>query len=291
MERAKQLVGPVLAVVLITAVALVPRWLSHGRTAGRVGERNALRGVPTERRYEPITYRFLYPHECGVVAGRLTFARIVDGRVARDAAWSFDSLAEWCDWAPGFFAQEQDWTPRFQPGWFISRCLDTDELAGCTNGQLFWWIQALRFLDPESFANEIEWIEVSGKTLRLHTTLEQSHYDYDSDTLYWNPVATEYTREDPNLCWKWFKTTPLVTLAYGLSHARYDLCCDGDRSDPPSRERAALATENRIRHILYRKDPACSHIHPRPGFRETWPDLAGQSPEEAWRTYAGRVEH
>ena len=291
MERAKNWIGPVLAVLLVTAVALTSRWVSEGRTGSRIGDGNGLTGVRVRSWEHPITYRFLYPHEAGAVAGRLTFARIVEGRVRKDSAWSFGSLDEWCDWAPGFFAHEEDWAPHLQPGWLISRWLCEDEAAGCTSGQLYWRIQALRFLDPESVANEIEWIEISGGTLRLRTTQGWPHYDYDSDTLYWNPAATEYTPEDPNLDRKWDKTTPLITLAYTLSHACYDLSCNGDRAGTPAREQFALTTENRIRNILFLKDPACSQIRPRPGFRETWPDAPGRSPEEAWWNYRGRVEY
>ncbi|MEN6575918.1 MAG: hypothetical protein ABFD90_06200 [Phycisphaerales bacterium] len=289
MEKARDLIGPVLAVLLITGVALTSRWMSDNRGGSGIGTKEGLNGVRIELRYEPIAYRFLYPGEPGAADGRLTFARIVEGRVGKDAAWSFASLDEWCDWAPGFFAQEEGWSSRFQPGWLISRSLE--EPAGCTSGRLFWWIQALRFLDPESVASEIEWIEASGKTLRLRTTQGWSHYDYDSDTLYWNPTATEYTPEDPNLSRKWYKTTPLVTLAYTLSHACHDLCRDGDLDEQPVRERSALATENRIRHILFMKAPACSHLRPRPGFRETWPDTPGQSAGEAWWVYRGAVEY
>lgn len=290
MERARDLIGPVLAVALITGAALTSRWMSYNRSRARVGTKEGPRGVPVEPEYQPTAYRFLYLHEPGAVAGRLTFVRIVDGRIGRDATWSFAGLDEWCDWAPGFFAQEEGWTPRYQPGWQISRWLSM-ESTGRTRGCLFWRIQALRFLDPESIANEINWIEASGKTLTIHATQGWPHYDYDSDTLHWNPVASEYGPEDPNLVRQWYKTTPLITLAYVLSHACHDLCHDGDLDEQPVRERFALATENRIRHILFLADPACSHIRPRPGFRETWPDTPGRSAQEAWWDYRGAVEY
>jgi len=44
--------------------------------------------------------------------------------------------------------------------------------------------------------------------------------------------------------------TPLITLAYTLSHAYYDLCRDGDLADQATREQFALATETRVCRIL-----------------------------------------
>jgi len=254
--RDKHLVGPVLAVVLVTGVTLTSRWMSDGRTDTGVRSKKGPSGVQTKSRREPVAYRFLYPGEPGTVAGKLTFAQIVGGQVAPDAAWCFGNLDEWCDWAPEFFADRRDWTPRFQPGWLISRRLE--ESADCTCARLFWCIQALRFFDPENLADQIDWIEVSGKNLTVRITHERSHYDADRDTLYWNPVATEYPPDDPNLVRECYKTIPLITLAYTLSHAYYDLCCDADQGDPCTREQSALATENRIRGILLLKDPACS---------------------------------
>lgn len=289
MERAKDLIAPILAVTLITGVALISRWMSDNRHDAHIVAAEGVSHVQTKPAYEPIAYRFLYPHERGAVAGRLTFARIVGGRIDKNGVWSFVSVEEWCDWAPGFFSQEEDWKSRFQPGWVVSRCLD--ESAGCTAGRLFWWIQALRFLDPENAANEIEWIETWGETLEVRTTQGWPHYDYDSDTLYWNPNAIEYAPQDPNLAREWYKTAPLVTLAYTLSHAYHDLCRNGGRADLAAREQFALMAENRIRHILFMKDPACSHIRPRPGVRETWSDIPGRSAEEAWQAYQGRVEY
>jgi hypothetical protein len=291
MERARELIVPVVALVLITGAAITSRWMADKRGVSRIGAGTSRSGSRIEPWSDPIVYRFLYPYETGAVEGRLTFARVVEGRVNKDATWSFADIQEWHDWAPGFFAGEEGWTPRTQPGWLISRWLDGDEPGGPNGGQLFWRIQALRCLDPESFVNEIEWIEASGKTVRICTTPGWPSYDYESDTLHWNPSATRYVPEDPNLDWKWFATTPLITLAYTLSHAHYDLCRDGDRVDQAGRERFAVADENRIRHILFLMDPTCSHIRPRPGYRETWPDAPGDSPEQAWWDYRGEVEY
>jgi len=287
--RAGQLIGPILAALLITGVGLTFRRTSERRIEMSGGAQSGWGGVRTRLRCEPAAYRFLCPNEPGAVPGRLTFARIVLGRIREGAVWDFGSLDEWCDWAPGFFAWQEDWTARFQPGWLISRWLD--EQAECTSGQLFWRIQALRFLDPQGFANEIDWIEIAGRPGRLCTTQGWSHYDYDRDTLFWNPVATEYTPDDPDLSRQWHRTAPLVTLAYVLGHMCCDLSCSGDELDQAGREQFALTTENRIRHALFRTVPGCSHIWARPGFRETWPDIAGPTAEEAWQSYAGRVDY
>lgn len=290
MERARQLIAPVLAAVLIASAAVVSRRIAERRGSSYVGgdaNRSHSRIAEWE---EPITYRFLYPHEPRAVPGRLTFARVVEGRIRKDATWSFGSLDEWCEWAPAFFAAEEGWTSRTQPGWLISRWLCEDESGRGTTGQLFWRIQALRCFDPESFVNEIEWIEVSGKTFQIRPTEGRSYYDYDADTLYWNPSATRCVPEDPNLDRMWCVTTPLIALASALSYAYYDLCRNGGAGDE-GWETSVVREENRIRHILFLKDPACSQIRPRPGWREIWPDVPGDSSEQAWWNYRGRVQY
>lgn len=282
---------PVLAVVLITGVAATSRWMSERHAATRVGGGMNWSRSRGEVWSEPITYRFLYPHESGAVPGRLTFARVVEGRIRENATWSFGSLDEWYEWAPPFFAAEEGWTSRMQPGWLISRWLCEDESGRCTTGQLFWRIQALRYFDPESFVNEIEWIEVSGRTFQILPTESRPHYDCDADTLYWNPSATRYIPEDPNLDRRWHVTTPSIALASALSHAYYDLCRTGGAAGGEGWETSVVRDENRIRHILFLKDPACSQIWPRPGWREIWPDVPGNSPERAWWDYRGRVTY
>jgi hypothetical protein len=291
MERARELILPVVGLVLIVGAAMASRWMADRRAVSRVGAGASRSGSRIETSSDPIAYRFLYAYEPWAVEGRLMFARFVEGGLPKDAVWSFASIEEWRDWAPGFFAGEEGWTPSAQPGWLISRWLDAHEAGGCARGQFFWWIQALRFFDPGSFVNEIEGIEASGKTVRICTTPGWPSYDYEKDTLHWNPSVARYVPEDPNLDWKWFATTPLVTLAYTLSHAHYDLCRDGDRVGHEGREMFAVADENRIRHILFLKDPACSQICPRPGYRETWPDVSGNSVEQAWWDYRGAVEY
>ncbi len=291
MERARQLIVPVLAVGLIASAAVVSRRMSERRVGTCAGGGINGNHSRSETRYEPIVYRFLYAHEPGAAAGRLTFARVVEGRIRKNATWSFGSLDDWYEWAPAFFAAEEGWTSRTQPGWLISRWLCEDKSGRCTTGQLFWRIQALRYFDPESFVHEIEWIEVSGKTLQILPTEAWPRYDYDSDTLYWNPSMARYVPEDESLERKWFATTPLITLASTLSHAYYDLCRNGDTVSLEGRETFAVADENRMRHILFLKDPACSQIRPRPGCRETWPDAPGDSPEQAWWDYHGRVKY
>jgi len=64
-----------------------------------------------------------------------------------------------------------------------------------------------------------------------------------------------------------------------------------DAAETEVREKMAVAAENRIRHILFLKAPSHSHIHPRPGHQETWPDLPGQSAQEVWLNYHGVVKY
>ena len=238
-----------------------------------------------------VTYRFLYRYEAGAVADRLTLGRFVGGDLAKGRTWGFVNAAHWFDQAPEIFMRERGWMAEDQPGWRISTWLCADESVDCDCQCLFWAIQALRYLDPESLANEIDMIEDSGGSVVIRPTEWDCRYDYETNTLYWNPTSCEHVPRDRRLDWKWFKTDPLIGLAHELKHAWYDLCCDGDRADEEEREAVAVGGENRIRHILSLKDPGCGHIYPRPGHQETWPDLPGASAEEAWWNYRGAVKY
>ena len=152
---------------------------------------------------------------------------------------------------------------------------------------MFWSLQALRFLDPGSIANEIDMIESAPGKMRVCLTQGPSDYDYETDTLCWNPTETEHVPADAGLQRKWFRTDPLITLAHELSHAWYDLCRGGDSVAPRAREQHAVMTENRIRHILFLKDP---HARVHLAQAGVPPDLAGSARplgaagvEELWR--------
>jgi hypothetical protein len=118
MERAKQLIAPVLAAVLIAGAAGVSRWMAERRGSSYVGgdaNRSHSRVAVWE---EPITYHFLYPHEPGAVPGRLTFARVVEGRIRKGDAWSFEQIRPRPGWretwpdVPGDSAEQAWWNYR-----------------------------------------------------------------------------------------------------------------------------------------------------------------------------------
>jgi hypothetical protein len=221
----------------------------------------------------------------------LTLGRFVGRDSQEGQKWDFVSTEQWFNWAPELFDRERGWVVENQPGWKISRWLRVDDSVECDRDHLFWAIQALRFLDPESLANEIDMLEGSGRAARICPTQGPSDYDYDNDTLYWNPTSVAHVPADAHLNWKWFQTDPLIALAHELHHAWHDLCRQGDMAGVEARERLAVAAENRIRHILFLTDPACSHLCPRPGHQETWPDLPGQSAQDAWGNYHGIVQY
>lgn len=284
-----------LALVLVAAVAPFALWMS--RLPGDDGtlERPDPGGLPISRESVAgeglVTYRFLYRHEAGAIADRLTLGRFVGGDLARGRTWGFVNATHWFKQAPEIFTRERGWVAEDQPGWRISTWLCADESVDCDRMHLFWAIQALRYLDPESLANEIDMIEQSGGAVRICPTQGCCSYDYETNTLCWNPVSCEYVPKYGRLDWKWFKTDPLIGLGHELKHAWHDLCCGGDRTDEEGREAVAVAAENRLRHILFLKDPAHAQIYPRPGHQETWPDLPGASAEEAWGDYRGAVKY
>ena len=277
MERFRQWILPVLAVVLILGAAMTVLLLSRPHIGdllsftGRPPSQSPLSDGESAR---SVTYRFLFPGEAHAAPGKLTLGRFADGHLCEGATWEFDSIDQWHGWASAIFARERHWTPEEQPGWRISRWLveNIDSAYDCDH--LFWGIQALQYLDPDSFANEIDMIEHSGGTVRVVLTEGPSDYDYDTDTLYWSPTA------NPD---------PLVALAHELSHAWHDLCRDGDAVAHKGREKLALLAENRIRHILFLKDPTRSHLYPRLGRPETPPDIMEDSPRKAWDNYRNAI--
>ncbi|UCD51841.1 MAG: hypothetical protein JSW27_04240 [Phycisphaerales bacterium] len=284
-----------MALLLITLAVPIVLWFpqmpAENDPNGRIGSTGLPISTNRDASGGRITYRFLYRGEAGALEDRLTLGRFLDGALQERPRWGLIDTRQWFDWAPDIFAREPGWAAENQPGWRISTWLRPDASVECDSEQLFWVIQALRLLDPESLANEIDMLEGSGQTVRIVPTHGPSDYDYDEDTLYWNPMSTEHIPADERLKWKWFQTDPLVALAHVLNHAWHDLCRGGDAASVEERERLAVAAENRLRHTLFLKDPACSHLYPRPGHQETWPDLPGASALEAWGNYYGRVPY
>ncbi len=279
MERFRQWILPVLAVVLILGAVMtvlllshphMPEPLSFARKPFRQSTRSEQESVRS------VTYRFLFPGEAHSVPGKLTLGRFVDGRLCESATWEFDGIDQWYGWAPSIFESQTRWTPEEQPGWRISRWLSNSDSPAYGSDHLFWSIQALRCLDPDSFANEIDMIEHSGVTVRIVLTEGHSGYDFDVDTLYWNPVAVP---------------DPLAALAHELHHAWHDLCRNGDAGGSEEREQLALLTENRIRHMLFLRDPTSSHLYPRLGTQKSPPEVLGDSPQQAWDNYRNAIEH
>jgi hypothetical protein len=287
MERLNRQVVPALAVILIGVAAFTARWVSQTEMDGRL----AVRSVASRREVGDgaTTYRFLVRGERGAVNGRLTLGRFIGGELQAHPTWAFTGVGQWHSWAPSIFEREAGWSTDAQPGYRISRWLSSDGPATFDREHLFWSLQALRFLDPESLAHEIDWIERSSAAVRICITEEMSDYDYDSNTLYWNPVADRFRPVDGRLDRRWFQTDALITLAHQLHHLWHDLCCQGDSADPGERERLAVTAENRLRHLLFLKDPTRSNIYPRPGVAGSCSDLPGESPWEAWGNYTGRV--
>jgi len=284
-----------LALLLVALAVPVVLWFPQVRPGStRIGSVGPV-GLPISNDlHSPgpqITYRFLYRDETGAIADRLTLGRFLVGDLQERPKWGFATAQQWLDWAPDIFEREPGWAGEGQPGWQISRWLEPDLSGRCSTEQLFWAIQALRLLDPESLANEIDMLESSGRSVRIVPTTGPPGYDYDDDTLFWNPIWTQHVPVDRRLKSKWFQSHPLVSLAHELHHAWHDLCRRGDATGPEEREQTAVAAENRLRHILFLKDPACSYLYPRPGHQETWPDLPGRSAREAWQNYRGVVQY
>jgi hypothetical protein len=273
MERFRQWILPVSALVLILGAAVTVVWLSDPDAASPLSSARELlsRSPVSEQGSAPsITYRFLFPSEAQATPGRLTLGRFLYGRLCDGATWEFDSIDQWHGLAPLLFEKEKQWTPEEQSGWRISRWLAENEGSAHGRDHLFWSIQALRCLDPESFANEIDMIAHSGQTLRIFLTEGQGDYDYNADTLYWNPSSAP---------------DPLVGLAHELNHAWHDLCRNGDAANVQEREHLALLGENRIRHVLFLKDPTRSYIRPRQRTQEALPEVPEDSAQQAWTNY------
>lgn len=287
MERLREWIVPILALILVGVAVFTVRW------AALIAPNRHVAGLTEPGRHEEydhsITYRFLAPAERGAVADRLTLGCFVGSELQRGATWEFSGMEQWHSLAPSISALQAGWVAEEQSGYRISRWLDAAGPGPCDCDHLFWSLQALRFLDPESLANEIDRLERSGKTVRICATQGASDYDYGSDTLYWNPVATRYCPVDTRLDRRWFQTDPLITLAHQISHAWHDVCCAGDSAETETRERLAVMAENRVRHMLFLKDPSRSEMYPRPGCREDCPDIPGHSAGQAWDNYTGRV--
>ncbi|UCD53220.1 MAG: hypothetical protein JSW27_11360 [Phycisphaerales bacterium] len=281
--------------VLIMAAGFVVVWLPQYDAADRsMGRRRSI-GVVIDNGFgtpeEEITYRFLYRDEAGTSDEWLTLGRSVGRDLEARAVWGFTDIEQWYDAAPEILACESGWIVEQQPGWKVSRWLCLDEVSDCDRDRLFWMIQTLRLFDLEVCTKEITMLEATGRTIRIYPTEGPSNYDYDADTLYWNPTETVLVPSDTDLNWRWFQTDPLVTLARGLSCAWHDLCDEGDAASCEERERMAITTENRIRYLLFRKDPMGWRLYPRPGYREIWPDLPGDSAAEAWQNYRGVIKY
>ncbi len=287
MERLRELIVPILALILVGVAALAARWVSQTDLDPRMAS------LSGSRRFEgydgPVTYGFLPLAKHGAVAGRLTLGRFAGSQLQEGATWEFSGVDQWHGWAPAIFHRETGWVIEEKPGYRISRWLCAAESGDCDCDHLFWSLQALRFLDPESLARRIEMIENSGQTIRVCLTRGVSEYDYDSDTLRWNPVATRHLPVEEHLDRRWFKTDPLIVLGHELNHAWHDVCCAGDSADAEAREWMAVSGENRLRHMLFLKDSTRSDIYPRPGCWEACPDILGDSAQEAWQNYTGRV--
>ncbi len=283
------------ALLLIAAAVPIILWRPGPRTGEGPNDQIGSGGLPISHRFDArddqITYRFLWCDEPGAIEDRLTLGRFVGHDLQEGATWDFVDTDHWHSRASELLDRERGWVVENQPGWQISGWLRVDDSVECDRDHLFWAIQALRFLDPESLANEIDMLEASGRTVRIYATYGRSGYSYEEDTLFWDPTSVVRVPDDAHLNWKWFQTDPLIVLAHELSHAWHDLCRNGDAADDEDRERLAIATENRIRHILFRKHSKYSHLYPRPGHQDTWPDLPGQSPQEAWRNYHGVVKY
>lgn len=259
MKGVRDLIINVLALLLIAAAAIVVYGLAHSDTRDLMAQLMpaAIRAgsKKTEAAKKCVTYRFLCPDEPGGVAGKLRLARFVDGHLSEGMTWDSLSVEQWHGWAADIFSREMGWVAQDQPGWLISRWLCSDERTEHNKDNLFWSVQALRFLDPETTDKEIYMIENAGKTAQICLTEGCSDYDYCEDTLYWNPVGTGCVPVDKVRGEQWFRMDPLIALARQLSHMRHDFCQNGDTADGLERENIALAAELRMRDILSRKDP------------------------------------
>ncbi len=278
MDRLRRWILPVSAFILIVGAAATIVWLSRPYAESPLPLRQRPLNQPRlaeDGSIHRTTYRFLFPSEKQAVPGKLTLGRFLGGRLCEGATWEFEGIDQWHGWAPSLFEKETQWVAEEQPGWRISQWLSGDENSAYGRSYLFWSIQALRCLDPESFANEIDMIEHSSSTVTIRLTEGPSSYDYETDTLCWNPVSAA---DRPGVHGP--GQTPLVTLAHELNHAWHDLCRNGDCADSDGRERLALMAENRIRHLLFLKDPTCSQIRPR-----LKASASGNSPEQGWRNY------
>jgi len=269
MKRTRNLIVQGLALLLITGAALIVCWLAYGNASDP-----GVRLMPSATRFgskitdaakKRVTYRFLYPDEPGGVTDKLRLARFLDGHLCESMKWDSLSVDHWQGWAADIFAREMGWIAKDQPGWLISSWLCADECTEHERDSLFWSIQALRFLDPETTDKEIHMIEGSGKAARIYVTQGCSDYNYCEDTLYWNPTGIRCVPVDKIRGERWFITDPLIALARQLSHMRHDFCQNGDSADGQERENMAMATELRIREILSRKDPTRPYICPKPG--------------------------
>lgn len=268
MERVKTITLEGLALLLVAGAGFVTYRLAYSDTSKSMAPWAAYTGrtasdpaAATEEE-KRVTYRFLYLDEPGAATGQLTLGRFLDGRLCADRTWESKSIDHWRWYASRLFAPQIGWVAEDQPGWKISRWLyPADEFTEDERVYLFWSLQALRFLDPESTANRIDMIEQSGKTGRICLTQGPSDYDYDEDTLYWNVTETGVVPVDPGPGETWFRADAFVALAHQLSHMWHDLCEDGDSTDSPERQRVAVTAEDRLREILSRKDPTRASIH------------------------------
>ncbi len=147
----------------------------------------------------------------------------------------------------------------------------------------FWAIQAVVWLDESGTMSKIvSTIEAAG--VLVGTGAQK--YDVTGNIVCWDPTCYYLwpaPEEGPSPFWpQWRNTHPLVTLAHEMQHAFDDI----QSGDPSSVDYAtwqawevkAVTTENIIRGALYRVDPSCSYLLPRPGYRPINPDIT-------WETY------
>lgn len=279
MEGYRGWILPFLAFVLIAGAGATVLWLSHAHIGDPfpLGQRPL--SQPEHNSAHSTLYRFLFPSEKQAAPGKLTLGRFADSRLCKGATWEFDSIDQWYSQAPSLFAKDTQWVAEEQPGWQISQWLSEDKGSTYGCNHLFWSIQALRCLDPGSFVNEIDMIERSGRMVTIHLTEGPGSYDYDTDTLHWNPIsagAPGGRGSDRSAQ----QADPLVALARELNHAWHDLCRNGDEVGVDEREQLAVMAENRMRHILFLKDPTRSHICPR-----SKASVSEDSSQQTWRDY------
>jgi RHS repeat-associated protein len=214
-------------------------------------------------------YEFLQSYHEHAIEGKLTFAHIVDGKV-KDV-WGFDSIDDWCAWAPGFFEYVEGWAKEEQAGYILSRTLTNTasfDANDYTPDWLFWMLRAGFYLGSLTMLAEIEEsMETMGTivNIRLNDTKNRyggyNFYKVRGNTLtvYFHPTWTARVGNYPTF-------HPLVGLAHELSHA-VDFARDGEIKDHPKRypkaQQLAIGVENEMRGSFKYKVPGYEKIRKR----------------------------